>query len=102
MYIHCAHTRTHTHTHTQRRFLVAFSDIQDITYEPELMSRGRVILDMRNQPVRAHIFCTINVSWCTLLLKRRASPLTNWLISEIHHNTNFDNIIGTLTLMVAQ
>ena len=35
----------------QRRFLAAFNDIQDISYEVELMSRGRVILDMTNSPV---------------------------------------------------
>lgn len=32
----------------QRRFLAAFGEIQDISYESELMSRGKVILDFRN------------------------------------------------------
>ena len=36
---------------SQRRFLVAFNEIQDISYEVELVSRGRVILDLRNLPV---------------------------------------------------
>ena len=41
---------------TQRRFLAAFGEIQDISYEAELMSRGKVILDFRNNtPVHAHI-----------------------------------------------
>ena len=31
----------------ERRFLAAFSDIQDICYESELMSRGRVVMDVR-------------------------------------------------------
>ena len=30
-----------------RKFLAAFSDIQDISYETELMSRGRVIMDVK-------------------------------------------------------
>ena len=31
----------------ERRFLAAFSDIDDICYETELMSRGRVLMDVR-------------------------------------------------------
>ena len=31
----------------ERRFLAAFSDIDDICYESELMSRGRVVMDVR-------------------------------------------------------
>ena len=31
----------------ERRFLAAFSDIEDICYESELMSRGRVIMVVR-------------------------------------------------------
>lgn len=57
------------HTHfshpSQRRFLAAFSDIQDITYESELMSRGRVIIDMRNQPVSVFsVGVTVYSVWC--------------------------------------
>ncbi|CAI8043412.1 Focal adhesion kinase 1 [Geodia barretti] len=31
----------------ERRFLAAFSDIEDVCYESELMSRGRVVMDVR-------------------------------------------------------
>ena len=31
----------------ERRFLAAFSEIQDISYETELMSRGRVTMDVK-------------------------------------------------------
>ena len=40
----------------QRRFLAAFGEIQDISYEAELMSRGKVILDFRNNmPVHSYL-----------------------------------------------
>ena len=32
----------------ERRFLAAFQEIQDISYEAELMSRGRVLLDVKS------------------------------------------------------
>jgi hypothetical protein len=35
----------------QRRFLAAFADIQGISYEVELIARGKIILDLRNNPV---------------------------------------------------
>ena len=38
----------------QRRFLAAFADVQGISYEVELISRGKIILDLRSNPVSAH------------------------------------------------
>lgn len=32
------------------RFLVSFNDVEDITYESELGSRGKVFLEVRNSP----------------------------------------------------
>jgi len=46
----------------ERRFLAAFNDIQDISYEVELMSRGRVILDMTNSPVSGSCDCSCDNS----------------------------------------
>ena len=39
----------------QRRFLAAFADIQGISYEAELISRGKIILDLRSNPVCDHV-----------------------------------------------
>ena len=37
----------------EKRFLAAFTDIEDISYETELMSRGRVTMETKTgQPVR--------------------------------------------------
>ena len=54
----------------QRRFLAAFGEIQDISYEAELMSRGKVILDFRNNlPVCEHVhyvyICVVAISQAT-------------------------------------
>ncbi len=38
----------------QRRFLAAFMDIQGISYETEMMERGKIILELRSSPVRNH------------------------------------------------
>lgn len=41
----------------ERRFLAAFSDIDDICYESELMSRGRVVMDVRTTAMVGELFC---------------------------------------------
>ena len=55
---------------SERRFLAAFTDIDAISYETELMSRGRVTMDIRGATmVSSHVmsmillFCYV-CEWC--------------------------------------
>ena len=34
---------------SDRKYLTSFTDIQDILYEPELTTRGRVVMDIKNR-----------------------------------------------------
>ena len=34
---------------SDRKYLTSFTDIQDILYEPELTTRGSVVMDIKNR-----------------------------------------------------